>query len=459
MYSYMAILLGSIVTDSHAMSNQTRAQFMASGKAVNLVLGVVVSRLGLWAFYSHNNNDNNSDNNTESDTSNEADNNLNNNQNHHNLHDFRLFLLVLAAISLFLFQLSQSMISGSGLWQRVQRCFVNLRLRSGFLSDCISFLQQRLRQITIAWPTNAKLLLFPPLSFWSSSSTPSRKKRSKWIRSRSALSLCSKQQRQVLHESDKDGDDHDDDEDGGNTATNDDDSSLDKSHGSDKKIHPRVHHKDKTNKNNSNAMNLGEDQDFSSSSARSDRPRKFVWRKVAADFAGHYNFRVWVVIEMLLHMQITFNGSFLKTFVDQLVAPELGRETSDWLLSVVWPLSQLVTICAYIPIQKWGYSRVYLILFVSNFVASNLLYWCVESSEPSSHGVLIFLIYYAVSTRAVQSAGFHLAMADMVLEMKQKHVKEGRFDEPSVAGLFMGANALLCVSCHGDCKADAIYFS
>lgn len=35
-------------------------------------------------------------------------------------------------------------------------------------------------------------------------------------------------------------------------------------------------------------------------------------------------------------------------------------------------------------------------------------------------------------------------MSDMVLEMKKTHALEGRFDEPSLAGLFMGVNALFC---------------
>jgi hypothetical protein len=30
------------------------------------------------------------------------------------------------------------------------------------------------------------------------------------------------------------------------------------------------------------------------------------------------------------------------------------------------------------------------------------------------------------------------------MEMKRKHAMEGRYDEPSLAGLFMGANALVC---------------
>lgn len=32
----------------------------------------------------------------------------------------------------------------------------------------------------------------------------------------------------------------------------------------------------------------------------------------------------------------------------------------------------------------------------------------------------------------------------MVLEMKRTHASDGRFDEPSLAGLFMGVNALFC---------------
>jgi Na+/melibiose symporter-like transporter len=35
-------------------------------------------------------------------------------------------------------------------------------------------------------------------------------------------------------------------------------------------------------------------------------------------------------------------------------------------------------------------------------------------------------------------------MSDMVLEMKRMHAMEGRFDQPSLAGLFMGINALFC---------------
>jgi Na+/melibiose symporter-like transporter len=35
-------------------------------------------------------------------------------------------------------------------------------------------------------------------------------------------------------------------------------------------------------------------------------------------------------------------------------------------------------------------------------------------------------------------------MSDMVLEMKRMHAVDGRFDEPSLAGLFMGVNALFC---------------
>ena len=58
--------------------------------------------------------------------------------------------------------------------------------------------------------------------------------------------------------------------------------------------------------------------------------------------------------------------------------------------------------------------------------------------------IISFMVIHSVATGAVLSAGFHLAMSDMVLEMKTKHASEQRFDEPSLAGMFMGANALLC---------------
>jgi Na+/melibiose symporter-like transporter len=61
-------------------------------------------------------------------------------------------------------------------------------------------------------------------------------------------------------------------------------------------------------------------------------------------------------------------------------------------------------------------------------------------------------------TGAVQSAGFHLAMSDMVLEMKRNHAVEGRLDEPSLAGLFMGANALLCKPMESVLPIVAAYF-
>jgi Na+/melibiose symporter-like transporter len=35
-------------------------------------------------------------------------------------------------------------------------------------------------------------------------------------------------------------------------------------------------------------------------------------------------------------------------------------------------------------------------------------------------------------------------MSDMVLEMKKMHALDGRYDEPSLAALFMGVNALFC---------------
>lgn len=316
LYSYTAILLGSIVTDSHTMTQQQRVAFMASGKAYNLALTFIVGRIALMMFQED------------------------------NLHSFRLFLVVLAGTTLFLFALADSMIRGTFLWRSLKSL-------------------QRLAVV------KAVVAIFT--------------------------------------------------------------------------------RSDKPAADNANS-NVDGGGDLSTSSVYSDRPKKRLrWRRIVADFARHHNFRVWVVMEMLLHAQITFNDNFLKTFVDFLLVEEFGRDTSDWLLSLVGPMTQFVTIVAYIPIQRWGYSRVYLLLFVSNFFLSNMLLWFV--GPTSGYGICVFLMVYSISTRAVQAAGFHLAMADMVLEMKRKHTRNGRYDEPSVAGLFMGANALLCVRTYATSNA------
>uniref|UniRef100_A0A7S2VBA9 ADP,ATP carrier protein n=1 Tax=Entomoneis paludosa TaxID=265537 RepID=A0A7S2VBA9_9STRA len=171
--------------------------------------------------------------------------------------------------------------------------------------------------------------------------------------------------------------------------------------------------------------------------------RKLQWQKVARDFWKHKNFHSWIVMEMLLEAQVTFSSFFLKTFVDKLVFEQgYSRETCDWFLSIARPITQTTTLFAYIPIRKFGYPRLYSILFISNFVLAVSM---ISFAGPGSTGsIIFFLIVYPAITRAVQSSGFHLAMADMVLEMKRMHALEGRMAEPSLAGLFMGTNALFC---------------
>jgi Na+/melibiose symporter-like transporter len=148
-------------------------------------------------------------------------------------------------------------------------------------------------------------------------------------------------------------------------------------------------------------------------------------------------------MELLLESQSSFSTSFLKTFVDRLILGEIiNRDACDIVLSLMRPLTQVAEILCYIPIRKMGYSKVYMWLFGSNLVMSLI---CMLFGSPSnSYLTLAFLVAYNVGTGAVKSAGFHLAMSDMVLEMKYKHAADHRYDEPSLAGMFMGANSLLC---------------
>jgi hypothetical protein len=171
--------------------------------------------------------------------------------------------------------------------------------------------------------------------------------------------------------------------------------------------------------------------------------RKLRLRQVVQDFWTHGNFRAWIGMEMLLECQHHFVSSFMKTFIDRL-AVEAGvpRESCDWFLSLLRPIQGIAGILCYIPIQRIGYHKVYAWMFRANLALSSM---CLTFASPSHpYLIILFLLIHTVMTGAVQSAGFHLAMSDMVLEMKRRHALEGRFDEPSLAGLFMGANALLC---------------
>ena len=171
--------------------------------------------------------------------------------------------------------------------------------------------------------------------------------------------------------------------------------------------------------------------------------RKLRFKQVVLDFWMHDNFRAWIGMEMLLECQNSFITSFLKTFVDRLIVDAGGsKEACDWLLSLLSPMRQIAAILCYIPIRRIGYRKTYTYVFWANLILSAT---CLAIASPQRPYLIIaFLFVYSVMTGAVQSAGFHLAMSDMVLEMKRNHAMEGRLDEPSLAGLFMGANALLC---------------
>lgn len=142
---------------------------------------------------------------------------------------------------------------------------------------------------------------------------------------------------------------------------------------------------------------------------------------------------------------MTFVSHFLKTFVDGLLRGEgsmMSPVACDWFISMNRPLVQIATIAMYIPIRQYGYPVVYKVIFAFNIVLSAVV-WCFADAT-STTWIMIYMLIYPVLTGAIQSSGFHLAMSDMVMELKRDHVLSGRYGEPSLAGLFMGANALLC---------------
>ena len=324
--SFSSILMGSIVSDDHTMSDKQRVQFMASGKSTNLIGSFLVARMGLAVF------------------------------DPQHIHPFRLFCLCLALVAAVMSLFGQRMIHG----------------RSGSAAATV-------------------------MQFWSN--MPFAKRRS-----------SSKRKKQ---ESDSGKD--------SNEADLDSTTSL--------------YNKSYRKQERSVTLN------------------KLQFSKVAHDFWKHKNFGAWIIMEMLLEALCSFSTYFLKTFVDQLVynPPEdenndsgqyYSRETCDWFLSLVRPFIQIAAIGAFLPIRQFGYPRLYSIVFIFNFVLALFMVLFAGPGSPSL--ILAYLTVFPAITGAMQASGYHLAMADMVLEMKRMHALEGRMAEPSLAALFMGVNALFC---------------
>ena len=172
-------------------------------------------------------------------------------------------------------------------------------------------------------------------------------------------------------------------------------------------------------------------------------------------------------MELLLEAKTTFMKSFMKSFVDHLLLQQgdktgFSRSTCDWFLSSRHILVGLASLgLLYGPMKRHGYVKVYTWVFWLNLIVSGSLilwFWNMnhdavglalseqDQQQPAVMGaIFFFLLFYPTILGAVGSAGFNLAMADMVLEMKQLHATQGRSGEPSLAGLFMGANALFCI--------------
>ena len=80
LYSFTAILLGSLVTDNHHMTDKERVNFMASGKILNLFAAFFIAKIGLEIFETN------------------------------NMNQFRIFLVALALFNAVIFVVSQIMI-------------------------------------------------------------------------------------------------------------------------------------------------------------------------------------------------------------------------------------------------------------------------------------------------------------------------------------------------------------
>jgi len=186
-----------------------------------------------------------------------------------------------------------------------------------------------------------------------------------------------------------------------------------------------------------------EEQGFDTENSSS----KLGFCQALSDFAAHPNFRYWIGMEMLMEGQNTFLGNFQKTFVDQLLRNDWGDDASDWMLALLDPCTQVVGLLLFLPIKRYGYAFLYKVVFCANICMASALLLSngLDNNNNSTLPIAAFLFLSIVLSNAMAGAGFGLAMCDMVLEMKHSHsVTQGRINPPSLAGLFMGVNALFC---------------
>jgi hypothetical protein len=167
------------------------------------------------------------------------------------------------------------------------------------------------------------------------------------------------------------------------------------------------------------------------------------WRRVVRDLCRSQRFRMWLGMEVLMESHIAiFHVSYLHEFVYNHETDGLDARAA-WVLVLTRKVAAIVT---YLPMAlHFGYAGVYRALFYTAGGLSFVVLVIHEISPIASVELYYFaMVFLLFSTVAVHSAGFQLAMADLSLEMHYRQVLEGRTDDPSLAGVLIGANAVVC---------------
>jgi len=399
MFSFNCILQGSIVTDNHSMNENQRIKFYALRDMVGILAPLVVTKVGLSYF----------------DVS--------------NLRPFRLYIVTLAMVSMLLCMWGQLLINkgssdnGSSRRQQKIRKTRRRQRRRKFLSKIVRKVKRNRRKKKNQRQSYSKIDLHPNAVEDNYSFAPTN-----------FLAQQKQNQQHLGHDSDH------------TTGLNDSGNTQHHDMSGDS-----VH-------SNCSSSNSNDRANDTTDTTNNDTSNQLGFWRIVKDFASHPNFRYWIGMEMLMEGQNTFLGNFQKTFVDQLLRNESDPDETDgitgwsnsncdWMLALLDPCTQIVGLLLFLPIQKHGYPILYKVVFVSNIVLASglLLSNGVSNESQKTLPIAFFLFSSIVLSNAMAGAGFGLAMSDMVLEMKHNHsVIQHRINPPSLAGLFMGVNALFC---------------
>lgn len=153
------------------------------------------------------------------------------------------------------------------------------------------------------------------------------------------------------------------------------------------------------------------------------------------------NFRYWLGMEMFLETQNNFNYNYLRIFLFHFAAGKISKESILLIVTFLPPFSNLFKLILYSFVQKLGIYAIYKNFLITKIVLSAAITFFIGNSNWIF--ILIFIIINFI-LNSVPSIGFNIVISNLNEELQFTQIVNQGFVNPSVAGMFMGVNAVFC---------------